>query len=77
MHLLFQYIEVSLLSHNNDFGKIKINERLTKSDVTSEDCANVFAAALGSFNLSVPDTCKVFQQEEIVFPDFISFYQEL
>ena len=35
---------------------MKINERLAKSDVTSEDCANVFAASLGPFNLSVPDT---------------------
>ena len=77
MRLLFQYIEVSFLSHNNDFGKMKINERLTKSDATSEDCAKVFVAALGSFNLSVPDTCKVFQQEKVVFQDFISFYQEL
>ena len=26
---------------------MKINERLAKSDVTSEDCANVFVASLG------------------------------
>ena len=44
-----QYIDVSLLSHNNDLCKIKINERLTKLGVTFEDRAIVFVASLGSY----------------------------